>query len=200
MSNFPCSLTRNITSHSMKNLAFHSFLRWKIIILPILTASLINFWENVLFELLRSERINPSYEELRPLLEDLSISYRYHVNKNRGTSGNRDELATEHENHSGRNCTRPPSGSGKIVRGPPANSSPFPRFASLPVLTDSWASSPFSRVFGGKNSSSPRAGALLRKHLDMRRRSVKIKLNTTIPSFRLLLRRMIVLPPYHAAW
>ena len=35
ISNFPCSLTRNITSHSMKNLAFHSLLRWKIIILSI---------------------------------------------------------------------------------------------------------------------------------------------------------------------
>ena len=35
MSNFPCSLIRNITSHRMKNLAFHSLLRWK---LPILTA------------------------------------------------------------------------------------------------------------------------------------------------------------------
>ena len=28
ISNFPCSLTRNITSHCMKNLAFHSSLRW----------------------------------------------------------------------------------------------------------------------------------------------------------------------------
>ena len=37
ISKFPCSLTRNITSHSMKNLAFHSLLRWKMIILPILT-------------------------------------------------------------------------------------------------------------------------------------------------------------------
>ena len=33
MSNLPCSLTRNITSHSMKNLAFHHLLRWKWIIL-----------------------------------------------------------------------------------------------------------------------------------------------------------------------
>ena len=32
MSNFPCSLTKNITSHSMKNLAFHRLLRWKMII------------------------------------------------------------------------------------------------------------------------------------------------------------------------
>ena len=37
ISNFSCSLTSNITSHSMKNLAFHSLLRWKMIILPILT-------------------------------------------------------------------------------------------------------------------------------------------------------------------
>ena len=60
ISNFSCSLTRNITSHSMKNLAFHSLLRWKMIILPILTTSRMHFcskgWENVLFEL-RSERV-----------------------------------------------------------------------------------------------------------------------------------------------
>ena len=43
ISNFSCSLTRNITSHSMENLAFHSLLRWKMIILPILTPSLIHF-------------------------------------------------------------------------------------------------------------------------------------------------------------
>ena len=43
-SNFPCSLTRNITSHSMKNaLVFHSLLRWKMITLPILTTSLTCF-------------------------------------------------------------------------------------------------------------------------------------------------------------
>ena len=39
----------------MRNLAFHSLLRWKMIIPPILTTSLIQFskkgWENVLFEL-----------------------------------------------------------------------------------------------------------------------------------------------------
>ena len=53
ISNFPCSLPRNITSHSMKNLAFHSSLRWEMIILPILTMSLKHFslkgWENVIF-------------------------------------------------------------------------------------------------------------------------------------------------------
>ena len=51
---------RNITSHSMENLAFHRLLRWNMITLPILTTSLIHFslkgWENVLFELGR-ERI-----------------------------------------------------------------------------------------------------------------------------------------------
>ena len=38
---FPCSLTRNITSHSVENinLVFHSSLRWKMIVVPILTAS-----------------------------------------------------------------------------------------------------------------------------------------------------------------
>ena len=43
ISNFPCSPTRNIPSCSMENLAFHSLLRWKMIILPILTTSLIHF-------------------------------------------------------------------------------------------------------------------------------------------------------------
>ena len=38
MSNFPRCLTRNITSHSMKNLAFRSLLRLKMIILGILIA------------------------------------------------------------------------------------------------------------------------------------------------------------------
>ena len=55
MSYFPCSLTRNITSHSVENLAFHSLLRWKMIILPLLTTSLIHFslkgLENVLFDI-----------------------------------------------------------------------------------------------------------------------------------------------------
>ena len=41
MSKFPCSLTRNITSHSKENLTFHSLLRWKVIILQILATSLI---------------------------------------------------------------------------------------------------------------------------------------------------------------
>ena len=41
MSKFPCSLTRNMTSHSMENLTFHSLLRWKVIILQILATSLI---------------------------------------------------------------------------------------------------------------------------------------------------------------
>ena len=29
MSDFPCSVTRNITSYSVKNLSFDSLLRWK---------------------------------------------------------------------------------------------------------------------------------------------------------------------------
>ena len=33
MPNFSCRLTRNISSHGMENLAFHSLLRWKMIIL-----------------------------------------------------------------------------------------------------------------------------------------------------------------------
>ena len=49
---FAGSLTSNITSHSMETLSFHSLLRWKMIILPILTTSHIfswSGWENVLF-------------------------------------------------------------------------------------------------------------------------------------------------------
>ena len=40
ISNLPCSFVRNFTSHSMKNLAFHSLPRLKIIIIPILASSL----------------------------------------------------------------------------------------------------------------------------------------------------------------
>ena len=43
MSNFSCSLTRNITSHSMENLAFLSLLRWKMIIIQILATPLMHF-------------------------------------------------------------------------------------------------------------------------------------------------------------
>ena len=43
MSNFPSSLTRNITSHSKENLAFHSLLRWKMILIRILTTLLMHF-------------------------------------------------------------------------------------------------------------------------------------------------------------
>ena len=52
MSNIPCSLTRNMTSHSMENLTFHSLLRRKTIILQILATSLIELlsapWDTVL--------------------------------------------------------------------------------------------------------------------------------------------------------
>ena len=43
MSHFSCSLTRNITSHSMENVAFHSLLRWKMIIIQILATPLMHF-------------------------------------------------------------------------------------------------------------------------------------------------------------
>ena len=43
ISNFPCSLTRDITSHhTVWGIWLHSLLRWKMIILPILTTSLIH--------------------------------------------------------------------------------------------------------------------------------------------------------------
>ena len=52
-----------VQPHNMKNLAFHTSLGWKIINLPILTTSHLQFpfkgWENVLFEL-RSERVQDS--------------------------------------------------------------------------------------------------------------------------------------------
>ena len=57
--------TRNITSLSMKNLAFHTLLRWNMITLPILNTSLIHFsikgWEDLLFEL-RGERVKWWYK------------------------------------------------------------------------------------------------------------------------------------------
>ena len=40
---FSCSLARNIASHSMENLAFHSLLRWKMIIIQILATPLMHF-------------------------------------------------------------------------------------------------------------------------------------------------------------
>ena len=57
----PHQKSHSFTSHGMKNFAFHSFLRWKMITLPILTTSLMHFsligWKNVPFEL-GSERVN----------------------------------------------------------------------------------------------------------------------------------------------
>ena len=55
ISNFSrCSFNRNKTSHNIKNTVFHSLLRWKMIILPIPTTSLLLFSlkgrEWVLFE------------------------------------------------------------------------------------------------------------------------------------------------------
>ena len=44
MLHFSCSLTRNITSHSMENLGFHSLIRCQMIILSILTTPLIHFF------------------------------------------------------------------------------------------------------------------------------------------------------------
>ena len=46
-SNFPCSLTRNIRPHSMENLAGHSLLRWKMVILPILTGRTYILWISI---------------------------------------------------------------------------------------------------------------------------------------------------------
>ena len=58
--NLSCSLTRNRTSHSMKNLAFHGLLRWKMILLTnshyITKHFSLGGWENVLLEL-GSERV-----------------------------------------------------------------------------------------------------------------------------------------------
>ena len=90
--NFPCSLTRNITSHSMENLAFHSLLRWKMIMLPILTTSPIHLsldsWENVLFGL-GSERVylfsglahrsRPSNSSFHPFNAGSWASYEFYI-------------------------------------------------------------------------------------------------------------------------
>ena len=67
-----CSFTRSFTPHSMKNLVFHSLLRWKMIILPSLTTSLMHLslkgWEKVLFEL-ESENRSPAVEFARTTYE-----------------------------------------------------------------------------------------------------------------------------------
>ena len=69
MSNFHCSLTRNITSLSMKNLAFHSLRRWKMMILEIFTTLLIHLylkgWKNVLFQ---SELSDCTWWQSKPTL------------------------------------------------------------------------------------------------------------------------------------
>ena len=60
MSNFPCSLTRNIESHSMKNLTFHSLVKkndYTNSHYLTYTFFPLKGWENVLYEL-RSERVN----------------------------------------------------------------------------------------------------------------------------------------------
>ena len=44
MSNFPCSLTRNITSHSMENLAFHHLLSLKMIKVQMLNLTTSWYW------------------------------------------------------------------------------------------------------------------------------------------------------------
>ena len=64
----PCSLTRKITSHSMKNLAFHSLLRWKIIIDTTNShhlnyTFLLKFGRMYFSKYYRSERINAWVQE-----------------------------------------------------------------------------------------------------------------------------------------
>ena len=49
-SDFSCSLTRNITSHSMENLVLHALCRWEMHDYPVLITSLILLlkgWENL---------------------------------------------------------------------------------------------------------------------------------------------------------
>ena len=70
MSNFPCSLTRNIASHSMENLAFHSLLRWKMIML--LQLSLIRFslegWPGRMYSFWTWEKIRVLHSAQKTLL------------------------------------------------------------------------------------------------------------------------------------
>ena len=82
MSNSPsCSLTRNITSYSMKTLAFHSYVRWKVInmlqlSLPHLYISLLKGLANVLFELGSHERVERSPSILSGKLnQNLTIAH-----------------------------------------------------------------------------------------------------------------------------
>ena len=77
MSNFPCSLTRNITPRSMKNLGFHSLLCWYMVLVPILTTSLIRLflksWENVLFDYSWVKGLRLALKFLLPLHVNFSL-------------------------------------------------------------------------------------------------------------------------------
>ena len=75
ISNFPCSLTRNITSHSMKNMNYHS----------LLTTSLIRFswkgWENVFFELGSDKRSVPRDKFIFSATTGTRVSFNIKRNK-----------------------------------------------------------------------------------------------------------------------
>ena len=105
MSNLSCSLTNNSTSPSMKNLAFHSLLRWKMIALPILTTSLIHFLFKRLGECtfweLGSERVNRANalywdrNQLMPkALEGLNLNSAEHFSLVSTETKSRNDVAT----------------------------------------------------------------------------------------------------------
>ena len=71
--NFHYNLTRNITSHGMKNLALHSLLRWKMIATNIRTISLLH-WENVLF-VVESGRVNTPFSVRRSRIAQPASSW-----------------------------------------------------------------------------------------------------------------------------
>ena len=102
--NFPCSLTSNITSHSMKNLAFHSLLRRNMIILPILTISFIHILFKRLGECTLSSRVKLSNDNVSPLflVSDKTIwgqpAYRNEMCPNSKPSGqNKPEICVEQD-------------------------------------------------------------------------------------------------------
>ena len=103
ISNFPCSPT------GMKNLAFHSLLRWKMIILPIITTSLIHFslkgWENYFFKTSEWKGFNRETERPHKMSARLSSSSKKSwIANNGGYTGDKGQLNPRSESQQSRQC------------------------------------------------------------------------------------------------
>ena len=112
---------KNITSHSMENLAFHSLLRWKMIIPPTLTTSPMHFslkgWENV-----RSKPMGVKGSTLCHLM--FGVCFRRSCESSNGTRRT--------QRRCGRGTTRSGPGCGACTPASWRNSSPTTRSSSCP--------------------------------------------------------------------